>query len=90
MKQDRFAEHAAITHQDTRRMPSTEQTSPEQLEKRRRNALRALVDEMLTQIRATSDSEGWTEEERSRAEEDLERIMGQVRREAMRDLNARD
>jgi hypothetical protein len=71
-------------------MPSTEETSPEQLEKRRRNALRALVDEMLAQIRATSDSEGWTEEERASAEQDLERIMGQVRREAMRDLNARD
>jgi hypothetical protein len=86
----RDREHAAIIHQNTRRMPSTEQPSAEQLEKRRRNALRALVDEMLAQIRATSDSKGWTEEERSRAEQDLERIMGQVRLEAMRDLNTRD
>lgn len=54
------------------------------VEKRRRVALRALVDEMLVQIRATSGADGWTEAERARAEADLERIMAQVRDEALR------
>lgn len=54
-------------------------------EQRKRLALRALVDEMLDQIRATSASDTWTAEERRRAEEDLERIMNQVRHEAISD-----
>lgn len=54
------------------------------VEQRRRLALRALVDEMLTQIRATSDADAWSDDERARAESDLERIMARVRDEAMR------
>ena len=67
--------------------PKTGETEKDQ---RRRVALRLLVDEMLTQIRATSQSETWSEDERARAEQDLDRIMNQVRREAMRDLASRD
>jgi hypothetical protein len=66
-------------------MTSNDQPTPDQIEKRKRLALRALVDEMLAQIRATSSSEGWSPEDRRRAEEDLERIMSQVRTEAMRE-----
>lgn len=54
------------------------------VEKRRRLALRALVDEMLAQIRQTSESDDWSDADRLRAEADLERIMTQVRTEAMR------
>lgn len=53
-------------------------------DRRARAALRALVDEMLLQIRATSRSDDWTEEDRARAQADLERIMESVRLEAMR------
>lgn len=53
-------------------------------EQRRRLALRALVDEMLAQIRATSDADGWSDDERERAEADLARIMSKVRAEAMK------
>lgn len=58
---------------------------PSAPDQRKRVALRALVDEMLSQIRATASSDTWTPEERRRAEEDLERIMRQVRTEAMRE-----
>jgi hypothetical protein len=44
-----------------------------------------LIEEMMQQIRAASRQEGWTQEERDRAEADLERIMASVRREAMSD-----
>ena len=67
--------------------PQTDDTDKEQ---RKRVALRLLVDEMLIQIRNTSQSPTWSEDERSRAEQDLDRIMNQVRREAMRDLGSRD
>ena len=51
---------------------------------RRRNArLRVLVDEMLASIRESQRRDDWTEEERARAEADLERIMAQVRRAAV-------
>ena len=57
----------------------TDATAPE----RRQNArLRVLVDEMLTSIRDAQRRDGWTEEERERAEADLDRIMAQVRRAA--------
>ena len=67
--------------------PQTDETDKEQ---RKRVALRLLVDEMLIQIRNTSQSQTWSEDERARAEQDLDRIMNQVRREAMRDLGSRD
>jgi hypothetical protein len=51
---------------------------------RRQNArLRVLVDEMLASIRESQRRDGWTEDERARAEADLERIMAQVRRAAV-------
>ena len=51
---------------------------------RRQNArLRVLVDEMLMSIRESQRRDDWTEDERARAEADLERIMAQVRRAAV-------
>ena len=54
-------------------------------DRRARPGFRALIEEMMEQIRAASRQEGWTEEERERAEADLERIMASVRRQAMSD-----
>lgn len=51
-------------------------------ERRRHTALRALVDEMLAGIRNATHTDGWTAEERARAEADLGRIMDQVRQAA--------
>lgn len=53
-------------------------------DRRVRTGLRALVDEMLGQVRLASASDAWTDEERARAEADLARIMGQVRDETFR------
>ena len=58
---------------------------PDDGERRRLTALRALVDELLGRIREVSTHPEWTAEERARAEEDLERIMSNVREEALRD-----
>lgn len=55
------------------------------LERRRRQALRALIDEMLSEIRLAASRENWTPESRALAESDLARIMEQVRREALAD-----
>lgn len=64
----------------------TEDSSGSQPPERRMNdALRTLVDEMLTRIREMSTEEKWTMDERQRAEQDLERVMLQVRREAQSD-----
>ena len=54
-----------------------------QEERRRRVALRALIDEMLEEIRAAANEDDWTPEARARAEADLARIMEKVRREAL-------
>jgi hypothetical protein len=54
-------------------------------DRRARPGFRALIEEMMQQIRAASRQEGWTQEERERAEADLERIMASVRRQAMSD-----
>ena len=76
-----------------RRSPSQAQAQPsaepsssiDTIERRRRLALRALVEEMLNEIRSVAGGkEDWTPEERARAEADLARIMDQVRREAFR------
>lgn len=56
---------------------------PVEKDRRARTALRALIDEMLTQLRAASRRDEWTAEERAAAEADLARIMESVRREAM-------
>jgi hypothetical protein len=53
-------------------------------DRRKRVALRRLIDEMLLEIRAAANEENWTPEARNQAESDLARIMDQVRREAMR------
>lgn len=63
---------------------SGEQDGGGMRERRVRPGLRALVDEMLTQIRsAASHEDAWSPEERRRAEADLARIMEQVRAEAV-------
>ena len=61
---------------------STDQIQPE---RRVNDALRTLVDEMLSRIRDMTDQERWTADERQRAEQDLERVMAHVRREAQSD-----
>jgi hypothetical protein len=63
---------------------SEAQTQEEQDERdrRMRPRFRALIDEMLDQIRRVSREQDWTAEARLQAEADLERIMSQVRREA--------
>lgn len=53
-------------------------------DRRKRVALRRLVDEMLAEIRAAANEENWTSDARAQAESDLARIMDQVRQEAMR------
>ena len=64
-------------------------SSVDTVERRKRVALRALVEEMLDEIRsAAGGNEDWTPEERARAEADLARIMDQVRREAFRNSPA--
>jgi hypothetical protein len=76
--------------QPTAQSQSTEQSSTDTVERRKRLALRALVEEMLNEIRsaAGANEEDWTPEERQRAEADLARIMDQVRREAFRNSPA--
>lgn len=63
-------------------MSSQEPGFPE----RRKNALlRLLINEMMQQIRELQAHQGpWPEEERERAERDLDRIMEQVRGAAIR------
>ena len=58
--------------------------APVAAERRKRVALRRLIDEMLAEIRAAANEENWTADARAQAENDLARIMDQVRREAMR------
>ncbi len=53
-------------------------------ERRSKPGLRALIDEMMTQLRAASNQDVWTPEARARAEADLERIMETVRQQAVR------
>jgi hypothetical protein len=53
-------------------------------ERRKRVALRRLIDEMLAEIRAAANEDNWTADARAQAESDLARIMDQVRQEAMR------
>ena len=70
--------------QSTLRAPATPTASTESLEERRARAgFRALIDEMMLQIRSASRHAEWTPEARARAEADLERIMARVRRAAV-------
>lgn len=59
----------------------SETSDPGAQPERRKNALlRMLINEMMAQIRELQQHAGeWPEEERERAERDLERIMQQVR-----------
>ena len=53
-------------------------------ERRRNAALRALIDEMLSQVRELQqENPSWTPEERSKAEAELARIMTRVRSSAV-------
>lgn len=52
-------------------------------ERRLRPRFRALIDEMMDQIRRVAREGEWDGDARARAEADLERIMSQVRRAAM-------
>jgi hypothetical protein len=52
-------------------------------ERRLRPRFRALIDEMMDQIRRVAREGEWDADARARAEADLERIMGQVRRAAL-------
>lgn len=72
----RAASAAAMTNTDGMVAPTDE--------RRKRVALRRLIDEMLAEIRAAANEENWTADARAQAESDLARIMDQVRREAMR------
>ena len=56
-------------------------------DRRAREALRRLIDEMMEQLREACRRDQWTAEERQRAEQDLQRIMDSVRQEAMRDTS---
>jgi hypothetical protein len=57
---------------------------PHREERRARPEFRALIDEMLLQLRAASGQSGvWTPESRARAEADLARIMDSVRQQAV-------
>jgi uncharacterized protein (UPF0305 family) len=63
-------------------MLSEEETPREQ---RRNVLLRMLINEMLEQVREIQRQAGsWPADERQQAEEALDRIMSQVRREAAR------
>jgi hypothetical protein len=54
-------------------------------ERRRNAALRALIDEMLFQVRGMqNDQQAWSPDERAKAEAELARIMGRVRDAAAR------
>jgi hypothetical protein len=83
---------AGRRRQSAAQSQSTDQSasSTDTIERRKRLALRALVEEMLNEIRsaASAAEEDWTPEERRRAEADLARIMDQVRREAFRNSPA--
>ena len=57
--------------------------APDVAERRRNLALRALIDEMLFQVRGMQrDHAAWSPEERAQAQAELDRIMGRVRQAA--------
>ena len=64
--------------------PPSQAAVTESAEDRRAKAgFRALIDEMMLQIRAASRHAEWTPEARAQAEADLARIMARVRRAAV-------
>jgi hypothetical protein len=52
---------------------------------RTRGALRALIDQLLEQLRQASNTDDWTPEARARVEDELAHLMESVRREALSD-----
>lgn len=74
----------ASTGDDAKNRTEVQPDSEDQADRdrRMRPRFRALIDEMLDQIRRVSREQEWTPEARLQAEADLERIMSQVRREA--------
>ncbi len=56
---------------------------PDGQERRRNPRLRELVDEMMASIRAASNADLWTADERARCEADMARIMDSVRAQAL-------
>ncbi|MCZ8206110.1 hypothetical protein [Gemmatimonas sp.] len=52
-------------------------------ERRRNPRLRELVDEMLASIRAATNADLWSPEERAAYEADMARIMDSVRQQAL-------
>ena len=73
----------ASTSDETKDKAEAEaQAEQDERDRRMRPRFRALIDEMLDQIRRVSREQDWTAEARLQAEADLERIMSQVRREA--------
>jgi hypothetical protein len=61
--------------------PSQEQLSERIHDRRSNPELRRLIDEMLERVRQMNRNVGvWSQEERARAEADLESIMARVRR----------
>lgn len=58
-------------------------SAPEGFDRRRNPRLRELVDEMMASIRAASNAELWSPEERARYEADMARIMDSVRSQAL-------
>jgi uncharacterized protein YaiI (UPF0178 family) len=59
--------------------------SPNQPERRKNALLRMLINEMMQQIRELQQQPAaWSPEDRERAEQDLDRIMQQVRGAALR------
>jgi hypothetical protein len=53
------------------------------MDRRRNPRLRELVDEMMASIRAASNMELWSPEERAKYEADMARIMDSVRTQAL-------
>lgn len=57
--------------------------APNGVERRKNPRLRELVDEMLASIRAAHNVDLWTDEERTRYQADMARIMTSVREHAI-------
>ena len=57
--------------------------SPDATDRRRNPRLRELVDEMMASIRAASNADLWSTEERATYEGDMARIMDSIRAQAL-------
>ena len=54
---------------------------PDHSERRKNPRLREFVDEMLASIRVASNTDHWTPEERAKCQDDMNRIMANIRTE---------